>query len=184
MSNIEDRFKEASLVITAETDEPDDDIKFDVNEVKGFFYDSIWAMIDDAGVVENRDLITKQANAMIDAIDIGSEDLGYDEIPHEADRWSNSTESHYTEITSVTFSHQARLLFKVKDDTPDDIKALFDHSMAEAMIEDIKENYDFAYSPKEFEYNNQDAPKPKLTPPQKLDNTHQPSVQTPPAPRR
>lgn len=188
MSDITEQFKNGYMDITAETDDMNDDIELDVTKVKEFFYDSIWEMIEDEGEIEDRDLITEQAQAMIAAIDIESENLGCEEVVYEADRWSFAMDSHYTETVGVGYVHQARLHFKIKDDAPDDIKSRFDHTIAGVIADDFKENYDlgynFEYDLKEMEYTNDDAPKPKFSPPPSLDNNPEPNTPSPPSPRR
>lgn len=181
-------FTKAHIDILGETDSPHDEMKLDKNELKEFFYDSIWEMIENEGEVEDRDLITKQAQAMISAIDIDSHYLGNEEEVHEENRWDYAADMHYTEAVGVSYHHSERIEFALKEDAPESIKALFDHEFAKSLADDFKENFEIDYTfhceIKEVEYTNDDAPKPKFSPPPSLEVTHQPNAPTPPAPRR
>ena len=50
-------FTKAHIDILGETDSPHDEMKLDKNELKEFFYDSIWEMIENEGEVEDLSLI-------------------------------------------------------------------------------------------------------------------------------
>lgn len=184
MSEVEALFKKAHIDIRLATGDSDYNIEPDADEVREFFYDSIWAMIQDDGEIENRDLITKQAQAMIDALEINTESLGYETEGEYQDFWNHAMDEPDQRLIGCTHTHEARINVELKDDAPDEIKRSFQHSMIKQLADNLQSDFEFGFTPDDIDYTNQDAPKPRLSPPPSLDNRLEPNAPTPPAPRR